>query len=105
MGYQENFYYNSDPNSDLYAQDKWYYQPWSFVSQPQFTPLEKTGLDYWYFEPRTVIPADDEFFHGYNSASHMWVPDQLYAEPQPFSAPAPAAPSLGASQQAAVPPV
>jgi len=103
--HQENFLYKRDPNSDAYAEDKWYYQPWSFVSQPQFIPLEKTGVDMWYFEPRSVIPADDEFFHGYNSASHMWVPDQIYAEPQPFSAPAPAAPALEASQQGAVPPM
>lgn len=105
---QENFYYNKDPNGDPYAEDKWYFQPWSYVSQPQFFPLEKTGVDMWYFEPRTVIPPDDEFFHGYNSASHMWVPDQLYAEPQPFVAtpPPPAPPAqLGASQQAAVPPM
>ena len=84
---------------------KWYFQPWSGVTQSQFIPLDKRGVDMWYFEPRSVVPPDDEFFHGYNSASHMWVPNQLYAEPQPFSAPpAPSTPALGASEQAAVPP-
>lgn len=93
--YQHNFFYHADPTVDPWAGDKWYYQPWSGVSQSQFTPLKKTGLDYWYFEPRTVIPPDDEFFHGYNSASHTWIPPEVAsAEAAAFPPP----------QQAVIPP-
>jgi hypothetical protein len=97
--HQENFFYRPDPTSDPSVGEVWYFQPWGFVTQPQFFPLEKTGLDMWYFEPRSVVPADDEFFHGYNSASHMWISD-------PASAPASVAapPVLAATEQGAIPP-
>jgi hypothetical protein len=93
---QENFFYHKDPNSDPWSGDAWYYQPWSFIPQPQFFPLEKTGIDMWYFEPRTVIPPNDAFFHGYNSASHMWIPPAPVASSSATTAPS--------AEQGAIPP-
>lgn len=100
--HQENFFYRRDPTLDPSVGEVWYFQPWGFVTQPQFYPLEKTGLDMWYFEPRTVVPHDDEFFHGYNSASHMWMETEVASASAP--APVAAAPALVASEQGAIPP-
>jgi hypothetical protein len=102
--HQENFLYRKDPNVDPNAGEVWYFQPWGFVAQPQFFPLPKTGIDMWYFEPRSVVPADDEFFHGKNSASHMHMPTGVASASAPASAPAAAPRALTASEQGAIPP-